>query len=64
MVDGSMFEHKANEGFKLLLLLSHFNRVGLCATLWTAAHQAPLSTGFSWQEYWGGLPFPPPSKVA
>ena len=24
------------------------------------AHQAPLSTGFSWQEYWSGLPFPPP----
>ena len=28
-----------------------------CATLWTAAHQAPLSTGFSRQEYWSGLPF-------
>ena len=29
-------------------------------TLWTIAHQAPLSMGFSWQEYWRGLPFPPP----
>ena len=29
----------------------------LCATLWTAAHQAPLSLGFSRQEYWSGLPF-------
>ena len=31
------------------------------ATLRTAAHQAPLSTGFSRQEYWSGLPFPSPS---
>ena len=31
----------------LLLLLSRFSRVRLCATLWTAAHQAPLSLGFS-----------------
>ena len=33
----------------------------LCTTLsdpWTAAHQAPLSMGFSRQEYWSGLPFP------
>ena len=44
----------------LLLLLSRFSRVRLCATLWTAAHQAPLSTGFSRQEYWSGLPFPSP----
>ena len=27
---------------------------------WTVAHQAPQSLGFSWQEYWNGLPFPPP----
>ena len=27
-------------------------------TLWTGAHQAPLSVGFSWPEYWSGLPFP------
>ena len=44
----------------LLLLLSHFSRVQLCATPQTAAHQAPLSLGFSRQEYWSGLPFPPP----
>ena len=31
----------------------------LC-TLWTVVHQAPLSMGFSRQEYWNGLPFPPP----
>ena len=38
-------------------VLSRFSRVRLCATLWTAALQAPLSTGFSRQEYWSGLPF-------
>ena len=44
----------------LLLLLSRFSRVRLCATPETAAHQAPLSLGFSRQEYWSGLPFPSP----
>ena len=44
----------------LLLLLSRFSRVRLCATPWTAAHQAPLSLGFSRQEHWSGLPFPSP----
>ena len=44
----------------LLLLLSRFSRVRLCATLETAALQAPLSLGFSRQEYWSGLPFPSP----
>ena len=41
-------------------MLSHFSRVQLCATLWITAHQAPLSMGFSRQEYWHGLPFPSP----
>ena len=44
----------------LLLLLSHFSRVRLCVTPETAAHQAPLSLGFSREEHWSGLPFPPP----
>ena len=44
----------------LQLLLSCFSRVLLCATPWTAAHQAPLSLGFSRQEHWSGLPFPSP----
>ena len=34
------------------------SRVQLCATLWTIAHQAPLSMGFSRQEYWSGCPPP------
>ena len=40
--------------------LSH---VGLFVTLWTVAHQAPLSMGFFRQEYWSGLPFPPPRDL-
>ena len=44
----------------LLLLLSRFSRVRLCATPETAAHQAPPSLGFSRQEHWSGLPFPSP----
>ena len=44
----------------LLLLLSRFSRVQLCVTPETAAHQAPLSLGFSRQEHWSGLPFPSP----
>ena len=35
------------------------NRVQLFVTPWIAAHQAPLSMGFSSQEYWSELPFPP-----
>ena len=46
----------------LLLLLSHFSCVRLCATLETAAHQAPLSLGFSRQEHWSGSPFPSPMR--
>ena len=44
----------------LLLLLSRFSHVRLCATPETAAHQAPPSLGFSRQEHWSGLPFPSP----
>ena len=44
-------------------MLSHFSHVRLFVTLWTAAHQAPLSMGFSRQEYWRGLPCPPPGDL-
>ena len=44
----------------LLLLLSRFSRVRLCATPETAAQQATPSLGFSRQEHWIGLPFPFP----
>ncbi len=39
------------------------SRVRLFATPWTVAHQAPLSMGFSRQEYWSGLPFPTPGDL-
>ena len=35
------------------------SRLRLFVTPWTKAHKDPLSMGFSQQEYWGGLPFPP-----
>ena len=44
----------------LLLPLSHFSCVRLLATPWTEAYQAPLSMGFSRQEYWNGVPLPSP----
>ena len=40
-------------------MLSHVR----LATLWTVAHQGPLSMGFLRQEYWSGLPFPPPGNL-
>ena len=43
----------------LCRVLSQLSRARLCATPWTGARQAPLSMGFSWQEYWSGLPRPP-----
>ena len=41
-------------------VLSRFSHIRLCTTLWTIACQAPLLMGFSRQEYWSGLPCPPP----
>ena len=51
---------------KVILKSGHFGEsesevtqsVGLFVTPWTVAYQAPLSIGFSRQEYWSGLPFP------
>ena len=42
-----------------MCVLSRFSCVWLSDTLWTVAHQAPLCMGFSRQEYWSGMPFPP-----
>ena len=44
-------------------MLSRFSPVQLFATLWTVAHQAPLSKGFSRQEYRSGLPCPSPRDL-
>ena len=45
----------------IVCVLSHFSHV--FATLWTVAHQAPLSMRFSRQGYWSGLPCPPPGDL-
>ena len=44
-------------------VLSRFSRVRLSATPWIVACQAPLSMEFSRQEYWSGLPCPPPGDL-
>ena len=46
-----------------MYVLSHSVMSDSCTTPWTVAHQAPLSMGFSRQEYWSGLPFPPPGEL-
>ena len=46
-----------------VLCVNHFLHVRLFGTLWTVACQAPLSMGFSRQEYWSGLPCPPPGDL-
>ena len=49
--------------FSCACLLSRFSCVWLLATPWSGARQAPLSMGFSRQEYWSGLPCPPPGDL-
>ena len=44
-------------------MLSCFSPVQICVTLWTITHQAPLSMEFFRQEYWSGLPCPPPGAL-
>ena len=44
-------------------MLPCFICVQLFATLWTVVHQASLSMEFSRQEYWSGLPYPPPGDL-
>ena len=45
-------------------VLSRFSHVRLFVTPWTVARQAPLSMGFSRQEYWSGLPLPSPGDLS
>ena len=45
------------------LVMSGMSALSDSATLWTAARQAPLSMGFSTQEYWSGLPYPLPGPL-
>ena len=58
--DWATFTHSHSLTGMLLLLLSRFSCVRLCATPKTAAHQASPSLGFSRQEHWSGLPLPSP----
>ena len=44
-------------------MLSHLSRIWFFATLWTVACLAPLCMGFCRQEYWSGLPGPPPGDL-
>ena len=49
---------------RIMCICNHYfvcvlRHIRLFATLWTVAHQVPLSIGFTRQEYWSGLPFPP-----
>ena len=46
-----------------MCVLSRYSRIQLSATLWTVAHQVPLSMGFFRQKYWSGLPCPPPGDL-
>ena len=49
-----------SNAWKWKVKVKSLSRVRLLATLWTAAHQAPPSMGFSRQEYWSGVPLPSP----
>ena len=50
-----------SNAWKWKVKVKSLSPVWLLATPWTAAHQAPLSMGFSRQEYWSGLPLPSPA---
>ena len=52
-----------NLKWSCLAFLSCFSRIQLFVILWTVTHRALLSMGFPRQEYWSGLPFPPPGDL-
>ena len=49
--------------YRMHVCVKSLSRVWLFATPWTVTHQAPLSMGFSRQEYWSALPFPSPGDL-
>ena len=57
------YQLNSNNIYVCVCVLSCFSCVQLRATLWILACQAPLSMGFSRQEYWNGLPCPPPVNL-
>ena len=50
-------------GLVSMLMLGLFSLVQFLVTPWTVARQAPLSMGFSRQEYWSGVPCLPPGDL-
>ena len=59
-IQGPRYSGKGNECHRVRASSVCFSGVPLFAIPWTVAHRAPLSTRFSRQEYWSGLPFPSP----
>ena len=57
----TQFLDTKSEGHQIVL--SHFSHSRLFAILWAVTYQAPLSMGFSKQEYWSGLPSPPSGNL-
>ena len=60
---GSFLRLQESHLLKRARVLGHVSPVRLFAALWTVTHQAPLSLRFSRQDYWSGLPYPPPGDV-
>ena len=60
---GYIVQHPLHLPINCMCVPGHFSCVRLFATLWTVAHQAPLSMGFSRQEHWSGLPCPLPGDL-
>jgi len=52
-----------SKAWKWKVKVKSLSRVWLFTTPWTAAYQAPLSMGFSRQEYWSGVPLPSPKQI-
>ena len=60
----TLSSHNPAAFWKGVCVLSHFSCVQFFVTPWTVAHQAPLSMGFSRQEYWSGFSCPPPGDLS
>ena len=56
-------DHFLNREQLKVVKVKPLSHVRLFSTLWTVAYQAPPSMGSSRQEYWSGLPFPPPGDL-
>ena len=61
--DKELKNNKATLYRYFVCMPNHFSHVQLFATLWNIVWEAPLSVGFSRQEYWSGLSCPPPGDL-